>query len=83
MTSTIAQGDPKSKNLDATEQWNAGLIIVGSHGQWSSARSALGSVSDAVFRHAPHSVEFERILPKHFQAESSKMKEVSHLKIAR
>jgi len=40
---------------DATE-WNADLIVMGSHGHGFWERNLLGSVSDGVIHHAPCSV---------------------------
>jgi nucleotide-binding universal stress UspA family protein len=49
-------GTPGKSIVQAARDWNADLIVVGSHGYgfWSSA--LLGSVSDSVIHHAPCSV---------------------------
>ena len=61
VTTTVEQGDPKSKILVAASKWCADLIVVGSHGRKGFGEFLLGSVSDAVARHAPCSVEIVRI----------------------
>ena len=60
-TTTVEQGDPKSKIIDAASKWRADLIVVGSHGREGLEHFLLGSVSDGVARHAPCSVEIVRI----------------------
>jgi nucleotide-binding universal stress UspA family protein len=60
---TVEEGDPKSKIIDQATQWNAELIVVGSHGRKGVDRFLMGSVSEAVVRHAPCSVEIVR-MPK-------------------
>lgn len=61
----FARGNPKSEILDAAEKWKADLIVLGSHGRTGLARFLLGSVSEAVARHAHCSVEIVRIDPGH------------------
>ncbi len=58
---TVEQGEPKSKILVAALHWCADLIVIGSHGRKGFGEFLLGSVSDAVARHAPCSVEIVRI----------------------
>src|ERR1700693_2026773 len=58
---TLEVGDPKSKILDVAEEWRADLIVVGSHGRRGFERFLMGSVSDAVARHAKCSVQIVRI----------------------
>ena len=58
---TVAQGDPKAEIIDACSKWGAELIVVGSHGHKGLERFLIGSVSDAVARHAGCSVEIVRI----------------------
>lgn len=57
----VEEGDPKSKIVEAAKRWNADLIIVGSHGRRGVNRFLMGSVSEAVARHAPCSVQIVRI----------------------
>ena len=54
-------GDPKSRILDVAEEWHADLIVLGSHGRRGLDRFLMGSVSDAVARHAKCSVQIGRI----------------------
>ena len=61
VTTAVKWGDPKSKIINAAEEWHADLIVVGSHGQAALERFTMGSVSDAVARYAPCSVEVVRI----------------------
>ena len=62
-TKIVTTGDPKSIILDAAAEWNADLIVVGSHGLKGLNRWLMGSVSEAVTRHAPCSVQVVRIKP--------------------
>ena len=59
----VEEGYPKSKIIDQATQWNADLIVVGSHGRKGMDRFLMGSVAEGVARHAPCSVEIVR-LPK-------------------
>jgi len=63
VTAALEMGDPKSKILDVTEEWRADLIVLGSHERKGLNRFLMGSVSDAVARHACCSVEIVRICP--------------------
>ena len=49
-------GSPESRIVEVAEEWNADLIVVGSHGYKAWERLLLGSVSNAVVHHAPCSV---------------------------
>jgi nucleotide-binding universal stress UspA family protein len=60
ITTEIAEGAAKSVILDAAAKWHADLIMVGSHGRRALERFLLGSVSEAVARHAPCSVQIVR-----------------------
>ena len=53
--------DPKSKIIDVAAEWDADLIVLGSHGRSGLSRFLMGSVSETVVRHAPCSVEIIRI----------------------
>ncbi|MGF1515669.1 MAG: universal stress protein [Elainellaceae cyanobacterium] len=49
-------GSPGRQICDAAKDWNADLIIVGSHGRKGLGELLLGSVSNYVMHHAPCSV---------------------------
>jgi nucleotide-binding universal stress UspA family protein len=57
----VREGDAKTSILEYADQWYPDLIIVGSHGKKGLDRFLLGSVSDAVARHARCSVQIVRI----------------------
>jgi nucleotide-binding universal stress UspA family protein len=61
VATAVREGDPKREILDCAKEWGADLILVGSHGHNGVSRFLLGSVSDAVARHADCSVEIVRI----------------------
>jgi nucleotide-binding universal stress UspA family protein len=56
----VESGHPKSVIVDTAAQWNADLIVVGAHGRSALDHFLIGSVSEAVARHAPCSVEIVR-----------------------
>lgn len=56
VSTQVAVGSPESRIVDVAEEWNADLIVVGSHGYNTWERLLLGSVSSAVVHHAPCSV---------------------------
>jgi len=56
------EGSPKKMIVEEAERWGADLIIVGSHGYGPAKRFLVGSVAQAVFLHAPCSVEVVRSL---------------------
>ena len=56
----LLPGTPRSVILDEAEDWNADLIVLGSHGYRAWERFLLGSVSQAVVSHAKCSVEVVR-----------------------
>jgi nucleotide-binding universal stress UspA family protein len=57
----VEEGDPKSKIVEDAARWHSDLIILGSHGRKGMDRFLMGSVSDAVARHAPCSVQVVRV----------------------
>jgi nucleotide-binding universal stress UspA family protein len=65
VTTAVQQGDPKSLIIDASEEWHADLIVLGSHGRKAMDRFLMGSVSEAIARHARCSVEIVRIPAGH------------------
>ena len=56
ITQNAVVGSPESQIVGESENINADLIIVGSHGYNRWERLLLGSVSDSVIHHAPCSV---------------------------
>lgn len=52
--------DPRHGVVDQARAWTADLIVMGSHGRHGLDRLFLGSVAEAVLRHAPCSVEIVR-----------------------
>lgn len=61
VTTAVELGTPKSKIIDAAEEWHADLIVIGSHGRTGLDRFLMGSLAEAVLRHAHCSVELVRI----------------------
>lgn len=64
VTTSVTLGDPRGVILDEAAQWRPDLIVMGSHGRKGFERFFLGSVSEAVARHAPCSVQIVRIPSK-------------------
>lgn len=56
----VQLGDARIEILRVAEEWNADLIILGSHGRTGVSRWLLGSVAEHVVRHASCSVEVAR-----------------------
>ena len=56
----VEEGDPKIKIIDHAANWRADLIVLGSHGWKGLGKFMMGSVSEAVTRHAGCSVEVVR-----------------------
>ena len=52
----VVTGRPKEAIVNEAEEWDANLIVVGSHGRGFWGRMMLGSVSSAVVKHAGCSV---------------------------
>lgn len=63
VSSSVEEGDARDAILNYAERWPADLIVVGSHGRKGLDRFLIGSVSEAVARHARCSVEIVRIRP--------------------
>lgn len=55
LTTDVLHGAPDQQIIERAKEWNADLIVVGSHGRGFWGR-LLGSVSDGVVHHAPCSV---------------------------
>ena len=60
---SIRDGDPCDVILACAEDWRADLVVLGSHSRKGLAPMIMGSVSDAVARRAPCSVEIVRAAP--------------------
>jgi nucleotide-binding universal stress UspA family protein len=56
----VRHGDARSCIVDEAKEWDADLIVVGSHGYTGIKRLLLGSVAQSVVSHAPCSVEVVR-----------------------
>ncbi|HEY9713228.1 MAG TPA: universal stress protein [Chroococcales cyanobacterium] len=61
VTAEMHEGYIKDKILDTASHWPADLIVVGSHGRRGFGRVLLGSVSEAIARHAHCSVEIVKV----------------------
>lgn len=61
VTTALEEGNPKVVIIDSAAQWPADLIMIGSHGRKGLDRFFMGSVSEAVARHAHCSVQVVRI----------------------
>ncbi|MFO0958057.1 MAG: universal stress protein [Isosphaeraceae bacterium] len=48
----IRQGDAADEILKAADAWRSDLIVMGTHGRTGLGRLVLGSVAEAVMRHA-------------------------------
>jgi nucleotide-binding universal stress UspA family protein len=60
----VEKGDVRLKIIDSAAEWDADLIVIGSHGRSGIPRLLLGSVADFVARNAPCSVEIVRVPAK-------------------
>src|SRR5579862_3299719 len=60
VSTELVEGDPKSQIIDVAREWHADMIVLGSHGRAGLDRFLIGSVSQAVVRHAHCSVEIIR-----------------------
>lgn len=49
----VENGAPAAEIVKAAKEWPADLVVVGSHGRGGIERALVGSVADAVLRHAP------------------------------
>ena len=56
----VRPGEPRSVIVDEAREWDADLIVLGSHGYKGVTRWLLGSVAQSVVGHAPCSVEVMR-----------------------
>jgi nucleotide-binding universal stress UspA family protein len=62
---TILKGATSDAIIDAAAEWDADLIVLGSHVRTAVKRFLFGSVSDAVVHQAHCSVELVRFRPLH------------------
>ena len=63
ITLQIAVGAPEQILIEEAKEWNADLVVVGSHGRGFWGRMLLGSTTDALVHHAPCSVLVVRKQP--------------------
>lgn len=56
----VRDGDPRTVILDEAKEWDADLVVLGSHGHSRLERWLLGSVARSIVDHAPCSVEVVR-----------------------
>ena len=52
LTSKVEMGNPAQEIIETAREWNADLIVVGSHCRGFWGRALIGSVSDGVVHHA-------------------------------
>ena len=57
----VIKGDVRDMILEVAKLWSPDLIVLGSHGRKGLGRLLMGSVAEAVVRHAPCSVQVVRI----------------------
>jgi nucleotide-binding universal stress UspA family protein len=57
---SVLRGDPRVLIVDQSTEWNADLVVLGSHGRRGLTRMFLGSVSETVVAHARCSVDVIR-----------------------
>jgi len=56
LTAQVSMGTPDRLLIEAAKQWQADLIVIGSHGRGFWGRMLLGSITDSLVHHAPCSV---------------------------
>ncbi len=61
VSTSVVMGEAKTCILDEAADWDADLIVVGSHGRKGLERFLLGSVSEAIAHHPTCSVEIVRM----------------------
>ena len=52
-TSKVELGIPEKVIIETAQEWQADLIVVGSHGRGFWGRTMIGSTSDAIIHNAP------------------------------
>jgi nucleotide-binding universal stress UspA family protein len=60
VTTEVLAGFPRKEVVACAKEWEADLLLVGSHGQGAVKRFLMGSVAQAVLRTAPCSIEIVR-----------------------
>jgi nucleotide-binding universal stress UspA family protein len=70
-TGIVREAEPKSAILEYADEWQPDLIVMGSHGRKGIDRIVLGSVSEAVARHANCSVQIMRTSPGRAQLKAA------------
>jgi nucleotide-binding universal stress UspA family protein len=60
VTTKVVEGNPKDAIVEEAGEWDADLVVVGSHGYGRLKRMVLGSVAGAVVANAPCSVHVAR-----------------------
>ena len=79
VTHAVLEGYIKDKIIEVAKEWNADLIVMGSHGRRGFTKFLLGSVSEAVVSHAPCSVEIVKLPhPDHTSKEHVKELAAKH-----
>ena len=63
VSSMVVMDEPGAAIISAAKDWDADMIVVGSHGHGFLGRMVLGSVSDFVVHNAPCSVLVVRTPP--------------------
>lgn len=59
-STSVEEGDAREQILECAKKWRPDVILLGSHGWTGLDRLLLGSVSEAIARHAGCSVEIIR-----------------------
>ena len=60
----VVEAEVRTAILDVAAEWQADLIVLGSHGRKGLSRFMLGSVAESVARHSPCSVLIVRTPPQ-------------------
>lgn len=60
ITTALVKGHPRQAIIEEAEEWQADLIVLGSHGYRGLTRLLLGSVAQAIAAHSLCSVEIVR-----------------------
>ncbi len=53
LTTKVEMGMPERIIVEAAREWQADLIVVGSHGRGFWGRAMIGSTSDSIIHHSP------------------------------